>query len=160
MSVNNQKNLDHDFLVEQAIAEGKRQAAEVEPESEITLEFSDEQGNMITELKSALTLSVEILLESAISYVHYKYKNNQNLAFEIEENYKQHHKDIDESKQPRENYDKQDRKLKMKLTLAAEITHKLEEIGITEEKINDCVITGINLLYGKLTKEKEQKITN
>ncbi|MBD2774124.1 hypothetical protein [Iningainema tapete] len=74
MSVSSKENQYQDFQVEQAIVEGKRHAAEVEPEVEITLEFTEAQRNMIVELTSALTLSVEVLLETAISYVYYRYK--------------------------------------------------------------------------------------
>ncbi|KYC35727.1 hypothetical protein WA1_07950 [Scytonema hofmannii PCC 7110] len=155
MSVNNydQKKPSEDFLVDQAIVEGQRQATEVTSEPEMTLEFSDEQSNMLGELTSALTLSGETLLESAISYVHYKYKKNQNFAKKIEEDYKQHTKDFHKIQDLRENSSKQRSKLTRKLILSAVISHKLEEMGMTE-KINECVLVGINLLYEQLTKNK------
>lgn len=154
MSVNNhsQKKQSDDFLVEQAITEGRRQADEMTSEPEVTLEFNDEQSNMLGELTSALTLSGETLLESAISYVYYKYKKNPNFA-KIGENSQQDTKDFSKTQHSRENFSKQRKKLKRKLTLSAIIFHKLEEMNMTE-KINECVVVGINLLYEQLTKNK------
>ncbi|MEA5604900.1 hypothetical protein [Nostoc sp. UHCC 0252] len=154
MSVSSQENQHHNFPVEQAINDGKSQAAELEQsELEIILEFTETQRNMIMELTSALTLSVEVLLETAISYVYYNYKKYQEFANKLEELsiaqkniYEQAHKQIENSPKCRKTLTK-------KLILAAEISHKLEELGMAE-KINECVATGIDMLYKKLTNDK------
>ncbi len=153
MSLSSPENQHHNFQVEQAIAEGKRQAAELEPELEIILEFTDTQKNMILELTSALTLSVEVLLETAISYVHYNYKKYQEFANKLEQLSKQE-KNIYErpDKQMEKSHNSRKTSTK-KLILAAEISHKLEELGMAE-KINECVATGIDMLYSKLTNDK------
>jgi hypothetical protein len=149
MSVSSKENQSHDFQVEQAIAEGKLQAAEVESEVEITVEFTDAQQQMIVELTKALTLSVDVLLESAISYVYYKSKKNREFVDKIEEYYQQKSEQSDvESKQIKRS-SKHGRPVTKKLTLAAETSHKLQELGM-QEKANACAIAGINLLYNQL----------
>ena len=160
MSVSSQENQSQDFQVEQAIAEGIRQANEVEPDLEITLEFTDYQQKMLNELTSALALSVESLLESAISYVYF-YREDKNLLKKIEE-YSKHpnhdNKEAEESTDKIEVSPKRYNSRPKKLALALETSHKLEKLGI-KDKINECVIIGINLLYERLIKG-EQKSAN
>ncbi len=153
MSVSSQKDQSHDFLVEQAIKEGMRQAAEIEPEQVIAIEFNNEQGHKIIELTSALTLSSEILLESAISYFSYQYKTNPEFAQKWKEYGQQVVKQSDEYIQQTKTFYNHSRPVIKKLTLSAETLHKLKEIQM-EEKVQDCVAIGINLLYEKLTNKQ------
>jgi hypothetical protein len=150
MSVSSQKDQSHDFLVEQAIKEGMRQAAEVEPEQVIAIEFNNEQGHKIIELTSALTLSSEILLESAISYFSYQYKTNPEFAQRWKEYGQPVVKQSDEYQKQAQNFYKPSKLVVKKLTLSAETLYKLKEIDM-EEKVQDCVAIGINMLYEKLT---------
>lgn len=147
MSISSKENQSQDFQVEQAIADGMRQANEVEPELEITLKFTDSQQKMLKELTSALALSVEIMLESAISYVYFHRKDKKI----FEEYPKQHDKESEESP-------KHSSLLTKKLALAAETSYKLEKLGMTD-KINECVVTGIQLLYEHLI-DGQQESTN
>lgn len=146
MSVRSQEHQSQDFPVEQAIAEGMRQVGEVESELEITLEFNDSQQKMLRELTSALALSVKVLLESAISYVYF-YRKDKKI---FEEYPKQSDKESEKSP-------KQSSLLTKKLTLAAETSYKLEELGMTD-KINDCVVTGIQLLYEHLIDDQKESV--
>lgn len=143
MSVSSQENKSQNFLVEQAIAEGIRQVAEFEPEQEIAIELNRQLGEKIIELTSVLTLSTEILLESAISYFHYQYKKNPDFAQKWQNYY---HQIINQS-----NLDlqKKDRTVVKKITLAAEILYKLEEMHLSDN-IQECVYVGIHLLHNKL----------
>ena len=151
MSVSSQENQSQDFQVEQAIAEGIRQANEVEPDLEITLEFTDSQQKMLKELTKALALSVEILLESAISYVYF-YREDKNLLKKIEEyseDPNQENEEADKSTDKIEESPKRSNSHTKKLTLATETLYKIEKLGMTD-RINECVATGIKLLYEQL----------
>lgn len=147
MSISSQENQSQDFQVEQALADGMGQANKVEPELEITLEFNASQQKMLKELTSALALSVKVLLESAISYVYFHRKDKRI----FEEYPKQLTKESEEpsTRSPL---------LTKKLTLAAETSYKLEELGMAD-KINECVVTGIQLLYEHLI-DSQQKSAN
>lgn len=138
MSISSKENQSQDFQVEQALADGMRQANKVEPELEITLEFNASQQKMLKELTSALALSVKVLLESAISYVYFHRKDKK--IFEVYP--KQLIKESEE-------YPTRSHLLTKKLTLAAETSYKLAELGMAD-KINECVVTGIQLLYEHL----------
>jgi activator of 2-hydroxyglutaryl-CoA dehydratase len=160
MSVSSQENQSQDFQVDQAIAEGRRQAKEVEPELEITLEFTDSEQKMLNELAKALALSVKVLLESAISYVYF-YREDKNLLKKIEEYSKypnQDNKEAGESTDKIEESPKRSNSYTKKLALAVETSHKLEKLGM-KDKTNECVIIGIDLLYERLIKS-EQKSAN
>ncbi len=157
MSVRSQEHQSQDFQVEQAIADGIRQANEVEPDLEITLEFTNSQQKMLKELTSALALSVEILLESAISYVYFQRKDNQ-FWKKFEEYIRRHNQEYKDSQQETEKSPKRSTLLTKKLILAAETSYKLEELGMTD-RINECVVTGIQLLYEHLI-DGQQKSVN
>lgn len=157
MSVSSQENQSQDFQVEQAIAEGKRQANEVEPELEASLEFTDAEQKMLNKLAAALALSTKVLLESAISYVYF-HKKDKNLLKKIEEYSKHHNQEAKESKDKIEEYPKRSQPNTINLALALETSYKLEQMGM-KNKINECVIVGINLLHKKLI-DNEQKSAN
>ncbi|MGB5960098.1 MAG: hypothetical protein WBG73_05515 [Coleofasciculaceae cyanobacterium] len=157
MSVSSQENQSQDFQVEQAIAEGRRQANKVEPESEITLEFTDAEQKMLKKLAAALALSGTVLLESAISYVYF-HKEDKNILKKIEEYSKHSNQESKESIDKIEESPKRSNSNTKKLALALETSYKLEKLGM-KNKINECVIIGINLLYERLIND-EKKIAN
>lgn len=158
MSVSSQENQSQDFQVDQAIVEGSRQANEVEPE-EITLEFTDSEQKMLKDLAIALALSVKVLLESAISYVYF-HREDKKLLMKIEEYSKrpnEGNKEAEESTDKIEESPKRSNSHTKKLILAVETSHKLEELGM-RNKINECVIIGIDLLYEKLIKGEQKSV--
>lgn len=156
MSVSSQENQSQDFLVEQAIAEGNRQANEVEPELE-AIEFTDAEHKMLKKLAAALALSGTVLLESAISYVYF-HKEDKSLLKKIEEYSKHHNQEAKESKDKIEESPKRSKPYTINLALALETSSKLEQMGM-KNKINECVIVGINLLHKRLI-DNEQKSAN
>lgn len=151
MSVSSDKNQSDDYLVDQAIAAGLQQAAESEPELEFTLEFDDEQLKKIQQLTVALELSVTALLDTAVSYVYF-YRDDQEVKQILGDCVK---KVKDKSVRDEHNQKYTYRARTKKLILTALIAHKLEILGMTD-KIYECVVTGINLLYERLITHKTQ----
>lgn len=149
MSVSSDKNQSDDYLVEQAIAAGLQQAAESEPALEFMLEFDSEQLNKIQQLTLALELSVTELLDTAVSYVYF-YRDDQEIKQILADCVK---KVKDKSVTDEHNYEYTNRARTKKLILTALIAHKLEVLCMTN-KIYECVVTGINLLYERLITHK------
>jgi hypothetical protein len=147
MSVSNQ-----DFQIEEAISEGKRLADDGEPE-EIILKFTETQVKMIQDLIVALGVSVRSLLDYAINYVYYQ-RNNQEIINTIIELSQLDNREFNHQIQGKGNKHNKNEK---KIILTAEITYKLEELGM-KEKIYECVVTGITLLYERLISMRQKTL--
>jgi hypothetical protein len=101
---------------------------------EVVLKFTEQEKAMAKKLTVCLALSVRVIVESAISYVYF-YTQNRGLRVEA----------LPE-------YPKVLGSHEFKLPLAAETTHKLEVLGMTEHP-NECAIAGIYLLYNQLIED-------
>jgi hypothetical protein len=101
---------------------------------EVILKFTEQEKTMVKKLTVCLALSVRVIVESAISYVYF-YTRNRGLRVEA----------LPE-------YPKVLGSHEFKLALAAETTHKLEVLGMTEH-LNECAIAGIYLLYNQLIED-------
>jgi hypothetical protein len=101
---------------------------------EVVLKFTEQEKMMVRELTACLALSVRVIVESAISYVYF-YTQNRGLRVEA----------LPEYPRVLGSHD-------FNLALAAETTHKLEVLGMTEH-FNECAITGIYLLYNQLIED-------
>jgi hypothetical protein len=119
-----------DALREIALQEGI-QAVEKDAPEEVSLQFTDSEATMLKKLTSSLALSVKVVVESAISYVYF-YTKNRGLRIE----------QLPE-------YPDELGTTTLKLALAAETTHKLDELGMTQ-KLSECAVTGVRLLYHQL----------
>lgn len=120
-----------DFLAEYAIQQGIEQARQQEAETKITLKFSDRQVLTIEKLTSALGMSVQALLDSAINLVFDYSKKKQVSVKDIEAALP----NIYDSSTPVE--------FSFELTLIAE--NQLEKLEM-KDRINDCVVLGIEML--------------
>ncbi len=143
--VKSQENQIKDPLVAIAIEEGSKQVNDAEPETEIALKSTASQRTMIEKLTSALTLSAKVIVESAINYVHFYVKDSDTSIKQLEE-YSISVKQLKEDSNSLGLHP-------FKLTLAAETSHNLEELGMKEQP-NECAVTGIQLLYGRLLNSK------
>ena len=94
---------------------------------------------MLHKLASSLALSAKIVIESAINYVYFYSKNQQLEVNQLPE------------------YPNTLGSTPFKLALAAETTHKLAELGLTE-KTSECTVAGIRLLYEKLIEKASVEV--
>jgi hypothetical protein len=146
MSTDNKKK--DDYLAEQAINDGTK-LKETEHE-EYIIKYTNSELDKIQKLTKILRLSKEAFMESAISYLHFRFTSDQeNTQKTI------HHqtaKYMDESKKIDIEHNippKERDRLKGKIKLSPETSQKLDELNM-KEKINECLFTGINLLYEQL----------
>lgn len=147
MSVSDHNNELEDYIVEQAIAEGLRQAESAEPALEFTLEFNEEQLKQIQQLTLALELSVTYLLDTAVGYIYFNRDNEEVKKMLAESVNEAKHKSVECEHNQEDTISKRARTKKLMLT--ALVAHKLEVLGMTDN-IYGCVATGINLLYERL----------
>lgn len=119
-----------DALQNLAVQEGT-QHVDIDEIEEVSLKFTDSEAMMLKKLTSSLALSVKVVVESAISYVYF-YTKDRKLKVDQLPDYPQ-----TLGSQP------------FKLVLAAETTHKLDELGMAH-KLSECAVTGIRLLYHQL----------
>jgi hypothetical protein len=127
-----------DALRDIAIEEGT-QIVNLNSTEEVVLKFTDREKTMLKKLTASLALSVRVIVESAISYVYF-YTQNRGLRVEA----------LPEYPKVLGSHD-------FKLALAAETAYKLEELGMTQH-LNECVITGIHLLYNQLIEDAKVKV--
>jgi|GEM_PF-2590409 len=119
-----------DALGDIAVQEGTQQVSSNDAE-EVSLKFTDFEEKMLKKLTSSLALSVKVVVESAISYVYFYTKNRELKVDQLPE------------------YPQTLGSSTFKLALAAETTHKLNELEMTQ-KLSECAVTGIRLLHNKL----------
>lgn len=98
------------------------------------LEFTESEAAMLKRLTSCLALSVGTIIESAINYVYFYTKSR---GLEVEQLVE---------------YSHVAKPFAFEVSLAAQTTHKLNELGMNHH-INECVVTGIHLLYNQLIEE-------
>jgi hypothetical protein len=153
MSLNN-NTLSHteenDFLVQDAINQGI-ELAEKTPESnqKMAINFTQSELTKMQELISGLNLSQETLLESAIQYVYFRFNSDQENIKKIIEEYSQKYKSELEKIKLEELSRKDRDKFTTKIKLSEPIADKVKKIEMID-KINECIFTGVNLLYQQL----------
>lgn len=151
MSVENKKNHQtEDFLVENAMKNGTQKIEEDHVEKQyITLRYTNSELDKIKELTSVLRLSKELFIETAISYLYFRFSENkdsiQKIISEETEKFKSEFQEISFSSKSRKELDR----LSGKIKLSPEISHKVEQLNM-KDNINECLFTGINLLYQQL----------
>jgi hypothetical protein len=155
MSVSKQSNQSN-FIVEQAIIDGQRLAEEDEAE-EIILKFTDEESKMIKQLVAALSLSVRSLLDSAIGYIYFQRKN-EDFIIDLEKYSQEIEKQFQGNNKKSDNFSMSRQSSETKFVLTVEVLHKLEALKM-KDKIYECVVIGINLLYKQLI-DSEKIIAN
>lgn len=133
MSLQSQKPQNSDFMIEEAIKQGKQQAAETKPLSEVTFRFSETQEKMLTELTTALGLSAKTTVQSAIKFVQFYAER----------------KKVPDLKKLKDYPVKLEGEPRLKFNLTAETSSKLEDLGMAEYP-NECAVLGIQLLYNSL----------
>jgi predicted small metal-binding protein len=157
MSVIQQNSSDNfEFIVNQAITEGTQQFDAIESELEVTLEFTDEQLQIIQELSQALELSVMDLLDSAISFVYFN-KDDREVKQKLTESIKYLNNQSSLNNDTKNSIKYRLAHVK-KMTLTALVTHKLEVLDM-KERVYECVVTGIYLLYERLI-PKQPKVAS
>lgn len=153
MSLNN-NTLTHteenDFLAQNAINEGI-ELAQTTPESnqQMIVNFTQSELTKMQELISGLNLSQETLLESAIQYVYFRFSSDQESIKKIIEDDSQTYKSELEKIKSEELSRKDSDKFTTKIKLSEPITDKVKKIEMID-KINECIFTGVNLLYQQL----------
>jgi hypothetical protein len=145
MSTDNKKK--DDYLAEYAINHGIK-LKETEQEESV-IKYTNSELDKIQKLTDILALSKEAFMESAISYLHSRFtsdkENTQNTIHHQTAQYQHELKEIDIENIPPKERDR----LKGKIKLSPETSQKLDELNM-KEKINECLFTGINLLYEQL----------
>ncbi|MDH6100151.1 hypothetical protein NWP21_15150 [Anabaenopsis sp. FSS-46] len=156
MSTDNKKK--DDYLAEHAINHGIK-LKETEQEESV-IKYTNSELDKIQKLTDILALSKEAFMESAISYLHFRFtsdkENTQKTIHHQTAQYQHELKkiDIEHNIPPKE----RDR-LKGKIKLSPETSQKLDELNM-KGKINECLFTGINLLYEQLIDIKPAKSEN
>ncbi len=153
MSLNNnslsqiEKN---DFLVQEAINEGTELAKKIsESNQDIIVNFTRSELQQIQDLISSLNLSQGTLLESAIQYVYFRFNSDQeNIKKIIEDDSQRYQSELEEIKSEKLSRKDSD-KFSTKIKLSAPIADTVEKIDMID-KINECIFTGVNLLYQQL----------
>ena len=155
MSTDNKKK--DDYLAEHAINHGIK-LKETEQE-EYVIKYTNSELDKIQKLTKILRLSKEAFMESAISYLHSRFtsdkENTQKTIHHQTAQYQHELKEIDIKNIPPKERDR----LKGKIKLSPETSQKLDELNM-KEKINECLFTGINLLYERLIDIKPAKSEN
>ncbi|MBE9230184.1 hypothetical protein IQ231_00345 [Cuspidothrix issatschenkoi LEGE 03284] len=148
---NTTNHQNKDFLVENAIKHGTQKIEEEnEKELYINLRYTNSELEKIKELTSVLRLSKELFIETAISYLYFRFSENQDsikkIISEETEKYKSEFQEISiAGNKSRREIDR----LYGKIKLSPEISHKVEQLNM-KDNINECLFTGINLLYKQL----------
>ncbi|MEB3339005.1 MAG: hypothetical protein VKJ46_16155 [Leptolyngbyaceae bacterium] len=96
---------------------------------------------MLKQLTATLALSVKVIVEAAINYLHF-YVRDRGISVHQLANYPQtlgSHS--------------------FKLILGAETSHKLEELGMAKQP-NECAVLGIQLLYENLVGHNQKVSTH
>jgi hypothetical protein len=132
MPFENQTNLPKDALMEREIFEVIQQANEA-PRVENIIRVTEEQEEIVKKLCVALGLSLKTIVNSAIKYALFYAKAKGVPLYELEE------------------YPKSLGVRPLKVMVTAETSEKLKESGMTE-KLIECAVTGIQLLYKGLIK--------
>jgi len=124
--------------VDAAISKGK-QLNESEQDNDInefTIKICNADNQKLMKLTLALRINREIMIESSMNYVYY-YIEKSKLSFD---------KIIQEMGDAGEDLDSNPNIPSYPLNLSQETIQKIKKIGM-EERVNDCVILGIRLLY-------------
>ncbi len=132
MPFENQTNPTKDALLEREISEVVQQVNKA-PKVENTIRVTEEQEEIVKKICAALGLSLRTILNSAIKYALFYAKAKGVPLYELEE------------------YPKSLGVRPLKLMVTAETSAKLKEFDMTE-KLNECAVTGIQLLYKGLIK--------
>lgn len=120
--------------VEQAIKDGQENSdLEASESLDCTIELSKEAQEQLKQVSKALNLNFPTAIYSAINYVYFL---NQDHKININEIIS----DSPENNEKRQNLHKH------KVTLFGDTNSKLEKIGL-KDRLSDCVIAGIRLLY-------------
>lgn len=154
MSLN--KNSCHiegnDFLVREAINEGTELAektSESNHNEQIIVNFTRSELQKMQDLISSLNLSQATLLESAIQYVYFRFASDQeNTKKIIEDDSQKYNMELEQIKLEQLSRKDSD-KFSIKIKLSDPIADKVEKINMIH-KINECIFTGVNLLYQQL----------
>ena len=152
MNINNKES---EFLTEYAITAGI-QAIEPEDKEEYVIKYTNSELDKIQELTGILRLSKETLLESAISYLHFSFTNDQeNTQKAIDRQTTEYIDELEKIDIDTLSPKDQDR-LKGKIKLSPEASKNLDELNM-KENINECLFTGISLLHEKLASNPKKK---
>ncbi|BBD55641.1 hypothetical protein PCC7805_02534 [Planktothrix agardhii] len=124
--------------VDAAISKGKilNESEQDNDSKELTIKICNTDNKKLMGLTSALRINREIIIESSMNYVYY-YIEKLKLSFD---------KIIQEMGDPGEGLDSDPNIPSYSLNLSRETIQKIKKIGM-EERVNDCVILGIRLLY-------------
>ena len=132
--------------VEQAIKDGQENSDKEDSESsDCTIELSKEAHDQLKKVATALNLKFPNMIETAIHYVYFLSQNDENFLKEI----------IPDS--PQKNKEEGQYLHKQKFTLFGETNRKLEKMRL-KDRVSDCAIAGIRLLYENncLRKQNQQ----
>jgi hypothetical protein len=153
MSLNN-KSLSHieenNFLVQEAINEGIELAEKTDESNQhIIINFTRSELQKMQDLISSLNLSQATLLESAIQYVYFRFNSDQeNITKVIEYDSQRYNIELEQIKSEKLSRKDSD-KFSTKIKLSDPIADKVKKIDMID-KINECIFTGVNLLYQQL----------
>lgn len=148
MSLKNQNALSNeDYLEKQAINDGiKNLEQESEQAQTRKIKLTTVELQKIQELTSRLRLAKESCLESAINYLHSRFSDSkediQKLINEESINYETELRQINSNNLSAKERDQ----LFTKIRFSPETDKKIEELDMID-KIEQCLYTGINLLY-------------
>ncbi|MEA5618896.1 hypothetical protein VB711_13760 [Cronbergia sp. UHCC 0137] len=146
--------MPEDYIAQKAIDDGTEKLEEdVKKKESIELRFTDSELIKIQQLISILTLSKELFLESAISYVHFHFSNDKEKTEKIINDESRKYEAESQQIDLNGKISPKDRdRLYGKIKLSPETSSKIEELNM-KDKINQCLFTGINLLYKQLIEE-------
>jgi hypothetical protein len=145
MSSENLKSLANEDLSEKKVPKTKSGSNKVDAaiskeqdndSKELTIKICNTDNKKLMGLTSALRINREIIIESSMNYVYY-YIEKLKLSFD---------KIIQEMGDPGEGLDSDPNIPSYSLNLSRETIQKIKKIGM-EERVTDCVILGIRLLY-------------
>lgn len=136
-----------DYLIEEAINSGSQLTEN--KQTKYIIRYTNSELDKIVKLSMILGLSKAILLESAISYLYFNFINDKENTQKIIDNqtaqYINELEKIDINTLSRKERDR----IQGKITLSPEIFLYLD--GLTmNEKINEAIFIGINLLHERL----------
>ncbi|WP_017303869.1 hypothetical protein [Spirulina subsalsa] len=145
----------NDYLEQDAIEQGTQLVKEqLSIDQRIRINFTQSELDKMRDLKLSLNLSQETLVESAIQYVYYCFADNlESLNPIIEDHAKIYNTELEQLKPeglPRKERDK----FVTKIQLSLPIADKLEKM-VMEDRINECIFTGVNLLHENLIEKIE-----
>ena len=137
--------------VDAAISQGKtlNESEQDNDSKELIIKICNTDNEKLMELTSALRINREIMIESSINYVCY-YIEKLKLSLD---------KIIQEMVDAGEGLDSNPKIISYRLNLSQEIIQKIKKIGM-QERVNDCAILGIRLLYQNNCTVRELKKTS